>query len=76
MADEPKADLVPEAEAANIIHQKKPTLAQGRSTGRGPAYYKIGRRIFYSIADLETWLASQRREPRSPRATALQGVES
>jgi hypothetical protein len=63
MEQELKTDLVPESEAAEIIHQKKNTLATWRAAGRGPAFYKIGRRVFYSTADLQGWMAAQRREP-------------
>jgi hypothetical protein len=63
MADDLKADLVSDIEAAKILHQKESTLATWRSAGRGPAYYKVGRRVFYSVADLGDWIASRRREP-------------
>jgi hypothetical protein len=57
------ADLVPSDEAAKLIHQEPSTLATWRSAKKGPAYYKVGRRVFYSRADLEAWIASRRREP-------------
>jgi hypothetical protein len=67
MAQSPKIDLVSDVEAAKIIHQKQTTLASWRSTGRGPAYHKVGRKVFYSVADLEAWLTSTRREPGAAR---------
>ena len=63
MSEALKADLVSDTEAAKIIHQKQTTLATWGSAGRGPAYYKVGRRVFYSVSDLEAWLASRRCEP-------------
>ena len=33
---------------------------KARRFGRGPAYYKFGRRIVYSVADLDAWLAAHR----------------
>jgi len=36
------------------LHYK--TLANMRSQGKGPRYYKVGRKVFYRIADLEAWL--------------------
>jgi len=36
------------------------TLANWRCQGRGPAYHKIGRNVFYSVDDLEAWERSCR----------------
>jgi hypothetical protein len=66
-----KTDLVSDDEAATIIHQKKNTLATWRSYGKGPPFYKIGRRVFYSIADLHAWMASRRREPKKAAAAVI-----
>ncbi|MBA2848672.1 helix-turn-helix domain-containing protein [Thermosulfuriphilus ammonigenes] len=33
------------------------TLANLRSQGRGPRFFKKGRRVFYRVEDLERWLA-------------------
>jgi hypothetical protein len=70
MSEDVKADLVSDTEAAKIIHQKETTLATWRSAGRGPAYYKVGRQVLYSVSDLEAWLASRRREPAAQHASA------
>lgn len=32
------------------------TLANLRSQGRGPRWFKRGRRVFYRVEDLERWL--------------------
>ena len=32
------------------------TLANLRSQGRGPRFFKRGRRVFYRVEDLERWL--------------------
>jgi hypothetical protein len=42
------------------------TLANLRSQGRGPRYFKQGRRIFYRISDVRDWLT------KNPRFTADQ----
>ena len=39
------------------------TLAQWRHESRGPAYIKIGARVFYRGADLNAWLASRTVRP-------------
>jgi len=58
--------LLSEADLAGQLHQKTPTLAAWRVGGRGPAYVKIGRQIFYHPDDVATWLAKQRRVPMTP----------
>ena len=36
-------------------------LAQMRSRGDGPKYFKVGRSVFYRLEDVEEWEASQLR---------------
>jgi len=43
------------------------TLANWRSTGTGPAYTKIGGRVFYAIGDVERWEAQRQITPRVPK---------
>lgn len=31
-----------------------------RHMGDGPAYYKVGRKVYYRLADVEAWLAANR----------------
>ncbi len=38
----------------------KDKLAQWRHYSKGPAYYKLGRKIVYSGADLNAWVEAQR----------------
>jgi len=38
-----------------------------RVNGLPPAYYKLGGRVLYELADIETWLSEQRREPLGGR---------
>jgi hypothetical protein len=33
-----------------------------RVEGKGPKYYKVGRRVVYHMRDLDTWLSRQPRE--------------
>lgn len=40
-------------------------LAQWRHKGIGPAYYKLGRKIIYRGADLNTWAEAKRVEPET-----------
>ncbi|MEP6827964.1 MAG: helix-turn-helix domain-containing protein [Aestuariivirga sp.] len=41
------------------------TLAKLRLTGLGPAYSKLGRRVFYRIDDLEAWIEEHRHKSSS-----------
>lgn len=42
-------------EAALILGLSAGTLEVWRCLGRGPRYKKIGRRVFYDVADLEAF---------------------
>lgn len=42
-------------------------LAQWRHKGVGPAYYKLGRKIIYRGADLNSWAEAQRVDPSLER---------
>lgn len=42
-------------EAAKILGLSAGTLEVWRCYGRGPRYKKIGRRVFYDVADLEAF---------------------
>lgn len=52
-------------EAARFLGIAPQSLAIDRCTGRlgSIPYYKIGRQVFYSRADLSTWLESRRVAP-------------
>ncbi len=47
--------------AAELIGMSGRTLEKWRSEGTGPPFLKLGRRVLYSLADLETWVRSRRR---------------
>ena len=44
------------------------TLAHWRSEGRGPAYVKIGAKVFYTGRDLNAWIESRKVHPGEPAA--------
>jgi Helix-turn-helix domain len=47
--------LSPDAAAAYVrVHRR--TLANWRVLGRGPRYVRVGRRAFYRLSDLNSWL--------------------
>ena len=45
------------------------TLDRYRVSGEGPAFYKLGTRVRYRLADLETWAESRRRRSTSDDGT-------
>ena len=47
--------------AAEYIGMSSAFLNRRRVTGNGPAYLKLGGRIFYPQSDLDAWLQGQRR---------------
>ncbi len=47
--------------AAELIGMSKRTLEKWRGEGTGPPFLKLGRRVLYSVADLEEWILSRRR---------------
>lgn len=54
-------EVMSEVQAASHIGQQPATLRQWRSNGKGPAYHKIERRIFYKRSDLDAWMAAGRK---------------
>jgi hypothetical protein len=54
--DEP---LVPEKEAAAVLHVKPQTLGAWRYRGQGPVYVKIGKLVFYRPSDIRAYVASR-----------------
>jgi hypothetical protein len=42
-------------EAAGFLRLSPRTLEKQRVTGGGPRFHKFGRRVMYTIADLEAW---------------------
>lgn len=53
-------DYITAVQAANYLGVTLDTLSKWRSRKIGPAYYKVGRRVQYLIADLEDWRERQK----------------
>ena len=49
-------------EASEITGVPVGTLRFWRATNQGPPSYIIGRRLWYDVADLEAWVADQRKQ--------------
>jgi len=55
-------ELIPEAKAAKSLHVAVATLRDWRVDGRGPAFLKVGRRVFYRRVDISSgWRRSSAR---------------
>ncbi|PZU20634.1 MAG: excisionase [Shinella sp.] len=51
--------LISPEDAANILNISISTLAKMRLAGTSPRYVKLGRRVAYRPADIETWIEAQ-----------------
>lgn len=49
-------ELLTSDQAAERLHVQAATLRSWRHRGTGPAYVKVGRKVFYRPADLEAFL--------------------
>lgn len=58
-------------EAANYLGISVRTLEKWAVVGGGPPYYRLGGRVVYDIADLDTYLAERRRT-----STSEYGIEN
>jgi hypothetical protein len=54
------------AELAKALEVETSTLTTWRSEGRGPAFTKFGRNIFYFIDDVQEYLHNRRVDQESP----------
>lgn len=52
-------------DAADYCGSTASTFEKLRLNGGGPVYSKIGRRVVYRLADLDEWLAANRRRSTS-----------
>jgi hypothetical protein len=58
-------DYLTTQEAADFLRLKKNTLEVWRIQGRGPAFLKLGSRVLYERATLETFAAANRKKSTS-----------
>jgi hypothetical protein len=60
-----KHDTISAARFIGGDHFKPKTLENWRVLGIGPAFYKIGNKVYYDEADLSAWLATRKRTSTS-----------
>ena len=58
-------DLVARADLADEFGLKVDTLRRWAADGRGPAWIKLGRKVFYRRSAIAAWVKSQERPRRS-----------
>ena len=51
--------------AAESLGMSPRTLEKWRVEGNGPPFLKLGRRVRYSVVDLESWIRTRRRQSTS-----------
>lgn len=52
--------LLPTADAAKYLRISAHSLNQLRSANTGPAYIRMGRKVFYRIDDLDSYISSNK----------------
>ena len=50
--------LITPAELATALGVAEQTLAGWRCTNQGPAFVKLGKGVFYRLADIQSWIAA------------------
>ncbi len=63
-------ELLREHEVANILNLKVTTLRRWRWAGYGPRFIKLGAAVRYDLADLDTFVAENRRSSTSDTGDA------
>jgi len=62
-------DLLTLSEVAQILMTSENTVRWWRQIGTGPAFFKIGRRLYTTVGDLRRWIREQRLASRPVIAT-------
>jgi phage terminase Nu1 subunit (DNA packaging protein) len=60
--------LFPQAQVADMLGCTVRTLEQWRQSRVGPAWTKVGHRVYYREKALESWIRAQERHPVAGRA--------
>ena len=58
-APEPPPELLTITEAAELLRAPVATLRYWRHLGTGPRSFRLGRRVLYRRADLQSWIDAQ-----------------
>jgi len=52
--------LIDTAEAARLLRKKPESLRNDRHLGRGVDYYKMGKKVFYAIEDIQAFIENSK----------------
>jgi predicted DNA-binding transcriptional regulator AlpA len=52
-------ELLNAVEVADITRNPAETIRYWRHIGKGPRWFKVGRRVLYRRSDVDAWLAEQ-----------------
>jgi hypothetical protein len=63
--------FAPQKAVADFIGLSERTMERLRLDGRGPAFYKFGRRVMYRWRDVLAWADGQRRTSTSDKGEAV-----
>lgn len=58
-------------EAADLLGLSLQALRDLVYRGRGPVQTRIGRRVMFSVGDLEAWISKHRQLPQPPHTSAV-----
>lgn len=61
-------DLLTTGPAAAVLGNSPWTMIAWRRQRRGPVYFRVGRKVFYRLSDLEAFIASGRVMPDQDQA--------
>ena len=64
--------LLSQMETAELCRLSPRTMERLRTSGGGPPYTKLGRRVFYRPEDVEGWITSRVRNSTSEAVEARQ----
>jgi len=53
------ADLMTECETAKVLRVSNRTLQRYRVSGNGPRFVKLGKRVFYRYADINSYIEAR-----------------
>jgi excisionase family DNA binding protein len=70
MTTAPEVELMTTAEASAVLGIPVGTLRYYRSSGTGPASFRLGGRIRYHRADVLAWVADEERHSRRGQGVA------
>lgn len=63
-------DVIAQEELAKALKVRGSTLRKWRADGKGPAYFRLEKSVFYRVQDVREWIASKLTLPGGPSLPA------